>query len=43
MQGKGLKLHEGRVRWGLGKGSAPEGGGYGPELLEFKEQLDNAH
>lgn len=22
------------VRWGLGKGSSPEGGGHGPELLE---------
>jgi len=28
--------------WISGKGSAPEGGGHGPELMEFKERPDNA-
>jgi len=42
----------GRGRWGLGKGSSPEGGGaleqaahgrgHGPKLLEFEEHLNTA-
>ena len=32
---------EGREK-GLGKGSAPEGGGHRLELLEFRERLDTA-
>lgn len=44
-----MKLGHERVRLGLGKGCAPEGGGHGmaaqgsgrsPELLELKECLD---
>ena len=43
-----MELCQGMVRWGLGKGSAPEGGGHGTdsghglEVLEFKRCLDNA-
>jgi len=40
-QGNNMELCQGRSNWGLGKGSAPEGGGHGPELLEFKKHLDN--
>lgn len=24
-----MELHQGRARWGLGKGSSPQGGGHG--------------
>jgi len=44
-----VELCQGRSGCALGKGSSPEGGGYGtgssghgPKLLEFKEHLDNA-
>lgn len=36
-----MELCQGRGRWGLGKGSAKEGGGHGLELLELKEHWDN--
>jgi len=36
-----MELHQGRVGWWLGIDSAPEGGGHSPELLEFKEHLDD--
>ena len=46
-----MELCQGKVRWGLQKGSSPEGGwtlkqapqgnGHGPKLPEFKECLDN--
>ena len=48
-RGNGMELCQGRGSWGLGTGSAPEGGGhgtdsqgsgYGPKLPEFKEHLD---
>ena len=35
-----MELCQGRGRWGLGKGSAKEGGGHGLELLELKEHWD---
>ena len=35
-----MGLHDGRGRWGLGTGSAPEGGGHGHKLLEFRKCLD---
>ena len=35
-----MDLCQGRVRWGLGKGSAPEHGGHVLKLLKFKEHLD---
>jgi len=50
-QGNGMELCQGRGSWGLGKGPAPEGGWQGadcsgqwarPQVLEFKERLDNA-
>ena len=31
----------GRLGWGLGKGSAPEGSGHSPKLQEFREHLSN--
>jgi len=44
-----VELCQGRSGCALGKGSSPEGGGYGTgssghgaKLLEFKEHLDNA-
>ena len=43
-----MELCQGMVRWGLGKGSAPEGGGHGTdsghglEVPEVKGCLDNA-
>jgi len=37
-----MELCQGRGSWGLGTGGAPEGGGHGTELLEFKECLDSA-
>lgn len=46
-----MKLHQGRVRLGLRKGPAPEGGGYrrgaqgsgcSAELPELEERLDSA-
>ena len=37
-----MGLYQGRGSWGLGTGSAPGGGGHGPELLQFKECLDTA-
>lgn len=36
-----MELCQGRAG-GPGKGSAPEGGGHSPELMEFKERPDNA-
>ncbi len=36
-----MDLCQGRVRWGLGKGSAPEHGGHVLKLLKFKEHLDS--
>ena len=41
-QGNSMELCPGRGSWGLGTGGAPEGGGHGTELLEFKECLDSA-
>ena len=35
-----MELHQGTGMWGLGKGSAPEGGGHSPELLELREHWD---
>ena len=46
-----MELCQGRGSWGLGTGSAPEGGGHGtacpglwarPQGLEFKESLGSA-
>ena len=37
-----MELCQGRGRWGLGKGSAPERGGHGPKLLVLREHLGNA-
>jgi len=46
----GMELCQGRVRWGLGTGSALEDSKYGtgcpgqwaqPQVLEFRECLDN--
>ena len=46
-----MELCQGRGSWGLGTGSAPQGGraleqaaqgsGHGPRLPEFKDHLDN--
>ena len=37
-----MELCQGKGTWGSGKGSAPDGGGHGSELLELKECLDTA-
>ena len=46
-----MELCQGRVRWGSGKGRAPEGAGHGagcqgsrhsPELPELRERWDTA-
>jgi len=46
-----MELCQGRGSWGLGRGSAPEGGGHGtgcpeqslwPQVPRFKECSDNA-
>lgn len=41
-RGNGMELCQGRGSWGLGTGAAPQGGGHGPRLPEFKECLDTA-
>lgn len=36
-----MEMCQGRVSWRLGTASAPESGGHGIELQEFKVYLEN--
>lgn len=36
-----MELCQRRVSWGLQRGSAPEGGGHSPKLLQLRECLNS--